>query len=68
MWIMLCETCCDVACGCGVEWCGMWNMLHFELWWCEMVVPRQTALLRDLRWRIWWSEMRCAATLNVCEM
>ena len=22
----------------GVEWCELWNMLCFEMWWCEMVV------------------------------
>ena len=20
----------------------MWNMFRFEMWWCEMVVPRHT--------------------------
>ena len=46
---MVCEMCCDVECGCGVEVscgcgmvrdvdCVMWNMLCFEMWWCEMVV------------------------------
>ena len=29
----------DVDCG-----CVMWNMLCFEMWWCEMVVPRQSAM------------------------
>ena len=46
MWNMVwCEMCCDVECGSGVEqlWdvdsgCVMWNMLCFEMWWCEMVV------------------------------
>ena len=41
MWNMVrCEMCCDVECGCGVEWCEMWTvavqcgMLCFEMWWC----------------------------------
>ena len=32
-----------------VEWCKMWTVavmwnMGFEMWWCEMVVPRQTAV------------------------
>ena len=36
------------SCGCGMVWdvdrgCVMWNMC-FEMWWCEMVVPKQTSV------------------------
>ena len=34
----------DVDCG-----CVLWNMC-FEMWWREMVVPRQTAVEGDLRY------------------
>ena len=43
------------SCGCG--------MLCFEMWWCEMVVGGRLRCI--VRYRIWWSEVRCVATLNV---
>ena len=49
-----------------VEWCEMWTMLCFEMWWGEMVVGGR--LQCNILCRIWWSEARCVATLNVCEM
>ena len=50
---------CDVDCGCVMS-----NMLCFEMWWCEMVVGGRL-WCNDVRCRIWWSEVRCVATLNV---
>ena len=70
--VMWCGICCDwcwmwVWCGIVVDVecdCVMWNM-----WWCEMVVGgRLRCNWCDVRCRIWWSEVRCVATLNVCEM
>ena len=40
------------SCGCGMVRdvdCVMWNMLCFDMWWCEMVVPRPTAVSRHLK-------------------
>ena len=38
------------SCGCGMVrdvdcGCVMWNMLCFEMWWCEMVVPRHCSVM-----------------------
>ena len=34
----------DVDCGCDVK---MWNMLCFEMWWCEMVVGGRMCCIED---------------------
>ena len=44
----------------------MWTMLCFEMWWGEMVVGGR--LQCNILCIVWWSEARCVATLNVCEM
>ena len=62
--VMWCGIWCGAwnSCGCGMVrdvdcGCVMWNMLCFEMWWCEMVVGYW--LRCNVMWIMVWCEMCC---------